>query len=323
MSKLKDALLNGLQKLSRLHTIETLGDRSSYLGASEIGACPRKTILSKITPREYDLPTLLRFERGHMAEDVVANALNAAGFSNFERQVVVSSGDLPVTAHIDFVFTSETSKTKSILEVKSPEKTPLQPYSSWETQLYIQMGLLAQAYPGYTVDKGAILSLNMGGEVELFNGYTPVECIFNGLMERAEGIWRIYRQLACGENNEELATEVTPLCGYCEHFATCPRFDADDAPELADTVKTLVALQARQKAITKEIDSLKEALLVIASQRGPFKVNDCYLREATRSKKVFDMARLESFLSGYGTSAGCFQESRPYSFLEIKSAACS
>ena len=34
-----------LQQLASQQTAATLGDRSTYLGASDIGACPRKTIL--------------------------------------------------------------------------------------------------------------------------------------------------------------------------------------------------------------------------------------------------------------------------------------
>ena len=37
-----------LQQLAIQQTEETLGDRSTYLGASDIGACPRKTILRKL-----------------------------------------------------------------------------------------------------------------------------------------------------------------------------------------------------------------------------------------------------------------------------------
>jgi len=56
-------LLASLQKLARQHTEETLGNRSDYLGASDIGYCPRKVILEKINPSEHDLATLLRFQR--------------------------------------------------------------------------------------------------------------------------------------------------------------------------------------------------------------------------------------------------------------------
>lgn len=120
-----------LQKLAHQHSVETLGDRSTYLGASDIGACPRKTILAKLNTPAADLVSLLRFRRGHMAEDIVAAAFTTAGFTNFRRQVEVRyPGDVPVMAHIDFVFISEARKAMAVLEVKSPESMPDCPYGS-------------------------------------------------------------------------------------------------------------------------------------------------------------------------------------------------
>ena len=129
-----------LQQLATRHTVEKLGDRSTYLGASDIGACPRKTILGKRTHQEADLVTLLRYRRGHMAEDIVATALTAAGFTNFKQQVEVRhKGAIPIIGHLDFVFVSEARKTMAVLEVKAPENIPDHPYGAWETQLYLKV----------------------------------------------------------------------------------------------------------------------------------------------------------------------------------------
>ena len=115
---IQTTMLTSLRTLAEQHTVETLGDRSEYLGASDIGYCPRKVILEKIHPSEHDLATLLRFQRGHMAEDIIARAFTAAGYSNFEQQMeIVLPGDVPLKAHIDFVFTSKVHKIKSILEI--------------------------------------------------------------------------------------------------------------------------------------------------------------------------------------------------------------
>ena len=316
MSKLLDILQDGLRKLANQHTCETLGDRTTYLGASEVGQCPRKTILSKLHPAEHNLDTLLRFRRGHYAEDVVAEALTAMGW-DFERQTEINRGKN--VAHIDFVFTSEASKSKSVLEIKSTEKIPQTPYSSWETQLYLQMGLLAGVYPDYSV-RGAILVVPLGGGARLFDGYTPDSNLTEGLLTRATGIWTDYQRVANGED-VDLTTEFSPLCGFCEHISTCPKFAADEVDELKETVEELVALQARQKELADQIDARKAELQAIASQRGAVKVADVYLREVTRNRKVFDMARLGEFLSGHGCSVEDFQDNRPYSFLEIKKAA--
>ena len=182
---IKNTLLTSLRQLAKQHTEETLGDRSDYLGASEIGYCPRKVILEKINPSEHDLTALLRFERGHMAEEIIAKVFTAAGFTNFEQQVeILVDGDVPIKAHIDFVFTSEIHKIKSVLEVKSTSNIPDDPYGSWESQIYLQMGALAEKYPDHTI-RGAVIALDLAnGEVAFYNGYNPQEIIFHRIEKK-------------------------------------------------------------------------------------------------------------------------------------------
>ena len=320
--QLMNTLQAALQQLAQQHTVETLGDRATYLGASDIGACPRKTILSKLKPPTADLVTLLRFRRGHMAEDIVAAAFTAAGFTNFKRQVEVRyHGDVPVMAHIDFVFTSEASKTMAILEVKSPESMPTDPYGSWETQLYLQMGLLADSYPDYTVNKGAILAVNFGDKgMRLFNGYTPQATMYQGLIDRGAAIWHDYQKYAAGE----LITptmEAGPLCGYCPFVNDCPKFEAEEVQELTESVEILTELQKQQKGLETEIDTRKADLLAIVAQRGPLKAHGRLLQKATRSRKSLDTERLTEFLKECGQALTDFQTTQAYSFLEIKKAA--
>ncbi|HHL33866.1 MAG TPA: hypothetical protein ENJ30_05820 [Desulfobulbaceae bacterium] len=318
---IQTTLLTGLRKVSEQHTTETLGDRSRYLGASDVGYCPRKVILEKINPSEHDLKTLIRFQRGHMAEDIVANAFIAAGYTNFERQVEVdiSSNDVPIMVHIDFVFTSQTHKIKSILEIKSTGRIPDGPYSSWESQLYIQMGALAQKYPDYSI-KGAVLTLDLNeGDVAFFNGYEPQKGIFTGLLERAGTIWSDYQAQLHGEN-PELETEVSPLCGFCDHIMTCPQFEAEEVPQLAGIVNELQELQTQEKVLKDRIKPYKKKLLTIVERKGPIKTQNRILRKANRCRKYFDMDRLENFLTENGATIEEYQENRSFSFLEIKKA---
>ncbi|MGD9950554.1 MAG: hypothetical protein AB7U29_19050 [Desulfobulbus sp.] len=314
-------LQTALQQLAVQQTLETLGDRATYLGASDIGACPRKTILNKLNTPEADLVTLLRYQRGHMAEEVVATAFNSAGFTNFKRQVEVRhGGHIPIVAHLDFVFISEARKTLAVLEVKSPEAIPEHPYGSWETQLYLQMGLLADSYPDYTVEKGAILAVNFGNQgMQLFDGYAPQETIYQGLINRAGIIWDQYQQFY--EDASTPSTEVSPLCGYCSFLQDCPKFAGEEIPELAECVANLTGLQRQQKDLESQISQHKNDLLAIVEQRGSFKANGQLLRKATRCRKVLDSDKLGDFLQEYGRSLADFHKSSSYSFLEIKKAA--
>lgn len=315
---IQTTLLTSLRKLAEQHTTETLGDRREYLGSSDIGYCPRKVILEKMHPGEHSLTTLLRFQRGHIAEDIIANAFTAAGYSNFERQVEITlSGDAPVTVHIDFVFTSETQKIKSILEVKTTDPIPNTAYSSWESQLYLQMGALAKRYPGYTI-KGAILPIDLSeGEIDFFNGYTPQETLFSGLLDRAGRIWSDYQTVQSGKE-VELKTEVSPLCGYCNHIATCPCFEAEVVPEMAGIVSELQQMQIRGKKLEALIKGYKRKLLAVVEQKGPINSGGSIFRKATRTRKDFANDRLAAFLAEHGASIDEFKNETTYSFLEIK-----
>ncbi len=322
---IQTTLLTSLRKLANQHTIETLGDRSDYLGASEIGYCPRKVILKKIHPSEHDLATLLRFQRGHMAEDIIAKAFTAAGYSNFEQQVEVClPGDVPLKAHIDLVFTSKIHKIKSILEIKSTSRIPDGPYGSWESQLYIQMGALAEQHPNYSI-KGGVLTLDLAhGEVAFFNGYEPQETIFKGLMERAGMIWSDYQALLRGNDvvqrgvEAQMKTEVSPLCGFCDHITSCPKFETEEVPQLAVPVEALQDLQLRDKNLQGEIKKIKRQLLAVVEEKGPIISGGCILKKATRSRKHLNVDRLESFLSESGVAIDEYQENRSFSFLEIR-----
>lgn len=315
-------LQTALQQLAVEQTKETLGDRTTYLGASDILACPRKTILTKTHPPEPNLVTLLRYSRGHMAEDIVAAAFTAAGYTNFRRQMEVSyKGEIPIIAHIDFVFISEARKTMAVLEVKAPENIPQNPYGSWESQLYLQMGLLAENYPEYRVEKGAILAVNFGEHgMQLFNGYTPQTIILDGLIARAKSIWNDYQKYQAGELNCPVM-EAGPLCGYCPFVGDCPKFAVEEVQELAESVEILLELQKQQKELETEIGIRKSNLLAIVGERGPLKACGRFLQKACRSKKVLDSGRLSAFLSGYGQSLNDFQSTTSYSFLDIKKAA--
>ena len=320
--QLMNTLQDALQQLATQHTVEMLGDRSTYLGTSDIGSCPRKTILNKLKSPVADLVTLLRYQRGHMAEEIVAAAFTTAGFTNFKQQVEVRhAGVVPVMAHLDFVFISETRKTMAVLEVKAPENIPEHPYGAWETQLYLQMGLLADSFPDYTVEKGAILAVNFGDQgMRLFGGYVPQSTIYQGLIDRAHTIWHQYQSYSAGH----LATptmEAGPLCGYCPFLMDCPKFEAEEVRELTESVEILVELQHQQKDLEAEIGMRKSDLLAIVAQRGPLKAHGQILRKAVRSRKVMDTDRLTQFLQGYGRSLADFQKSSSYSFLEIKKAA--
>jgi len=152
-----------LQQSSVAQTIQTLGDRSTYIGSSDIGQCPRKVVLGKVSPAQHSLKTLLHFKRGHLTEEIVADVSTdfaperqkaiheripycaLCEFIDLEGSASQVSRNcprcqeplslLPVSAHIDFLLPGN-----RIIEVKSTSLSEVQP--AWETQLAFQMMLL-------------------------------------------------------------------------------------------------------------------------------------------------------------------------------------
>jgi CRISPR-associated exonuclease Cas4 len=254
-----------------------------------------------------------------MAEDIVANAMTAAGFTNFERQVeVIASGKTPVRVHIDFVFTSENPKTKAVLEIKSVNSIPDGPYSSWESQLYMQMGALKEQHPDHHI-KGAVLAIDLGsGKVEFFNGYIPQDELYGGLLDRASTIWMDYQFMSLGHPKQP-KTEPSPLCSYCNYLTTCPRFDGEEMPELEEAVMELQRLQAEAKSLDAQIGPRKADLFKIVDNAGhSIKVNGSTLSKAIRTRTSLNMKKLEDFFSANGLTVNEFQEQSSFSFLEIK-----
>lgn len=323
METMKEIIEKSLRGLAEEKTLDTLGDRSNYLGASEVGNCPRKTILEKLNPSQYDLQTLLRFERGHLAEEIIAQAMAFAGY-RFEQQVEVEikSSQVPLKAHIDFVFTGAKTRVKNVLEVKTVSTMPDEPYSSWEMQLFIQMGLLQKDYPDYKISGGIIAIDVNGGEIAFFDGYKPEDTLFEGLMFRAKSIWDDYQKMKSMKKNEpELAMkmDVGPLCAYCHHLSSCPRFASEEVFELHSFAENLIQLQKEEKEIKGNISHHKKLFLEMVEEKGgAISSGNCFFNKVTRTRKSLDQRGLEQFLTSNGSSLAEFQKATQFSFLEVK-----
>ena len=306
-----DLIENALSELSSQHTARELGDRSTYVGASDIGACQRKTVLSKSDPRPHSLAELLRFRRGHIAEEIIAESLEHSRRFRFERQFELEETEpVPVKAHLDFVFWGRDSV--GVLEVKAPRTIPSSVYDSWEMQLYFQMGLL-QKETGLPV-KGGILVVDLfDGTLKLYNGYRPNDEIFQGLKLRARQIWDAVN----GRGTPEM--ETGPLCGYCNYIADCPAFLTDEIPELSADAMKLRELKDNKKLLDHEIRQRSQQILKIVQERGPFRAGGEYFTSRQRSYTVTNFAALEEALSGSGMALEDFQTVRQSSpYLDMK-----
>ena len=187
---------------------DDLGNRLEYVGASDVAGCPRKAVLSKTDEPVHDLGTLIRFAKGHLSESLLLAGLkkHRKSLPEWKHQYEARHKSKDhLRAHLDFLFKSK--DILAVLEVKSVDGIPADPYESWICQVHFQMGLVCERFPEKIV-KGAVLAIDLNkGEAKLFNGYQYDSRIFQGLVRKAEHIWQ-----GLQHPETHIETEKGPLC---------------------------------------------------------------------------------------------------------------
>ncbi len=258
--------------LAKKRTVSELGDRSSYVGASDVaGACIRKAVLSKLNPVEHDLSTLIKFERGHLTETILTGC-----FDEFKKYKYVSQKEVchpqnsKLKCHIDFMFHNKSLSKIGVAECKSVSGIPDEAYDSWVSQVQFQMGLLKLNYPN-SVIKGSIFTIDLNtGKTAEFDGYKPNDILFAMLLQRAGKIQ------ACVETGEtrNLPVSDSLLCGFCPYKTDCQLFSGDDdiiSNDLKAAVEQYKKIQEKQKFLKKKLDAIKADIL-------PFTGNDYHAK---------------------------------------------
>jgi hypothetical protein len=240
-----------------------LGDRTKYIGSSDVGSCARKVYLQKMHPTAAppDMCTMLKFSRGHVAETLIENIFDAAGVrSLYDTQVEVVHPLYPLKAHVDFLFYADLDGTSQlhVVEVKSVNGIPDEPYPQWVDQLAFQLGLLHIKYPDEKLG-GSILAIDLNaGKVHQFNGFEYNDSLFNYLYCRA-----LYL-LDCLEGKDEARPTVSQLCSYCSFRADCPLMklpQVDLPPEIEALANKFVELGSIRNEADRDMKSIREELL--------------------------------------------------------------
>ena len=156
----------GLLKHGECKTVDELGDRSKYVGLSDIGKgteCLRAAVAGKVfgsqhpsadkvtdwyREAEFDkvmeaLRKQLILQRGHWFESGIEKVF-VANKAKFFTQLEIDAGfdGVPVLAHLDFVLVGKGAVR--ILELKSMANLPEHLYTAYLTQVYGQLGFLAK-----------------------------------------------------------------------------------------------------------------------------------------------------------------------------------
>ena len=291
-----------------MNTDSGLGDRSKYVGASDIGNCLKKSYLSKTVGESFDLRQLLIFERGHVAEGIVAKALKAKGIE-FSEQVEVVGGNGFVKGHID--FTVRFPQECVVIECKSIS-SPLpdgRPRENWILQVQLQLGLLQERTRRPC--RGYILAINLNsGEAEEF----PVpfnETLYRTALNRAETLWK---SVISGDEPEGEISDLCPYCSFKNRCSTLRSNGAELPEEVASMIRRYKELQAAEKEAKEIKENLKAFMEAAGLKKGITEENTLLLSHRS-GREMIDIEMLkEEFPEAYNA---CKKRGNGYSVLKI------
>ena len=297
---IESILREKLPLISVEETLADLGNRGDYVGASDISSCPRKVVMSKLFKKEHDLEQLIVFQRGHLAENIIKKALLKWKEEMPDKRGVVTQYEVKalngkVRAHLDFLIKDETRKL-TVIEVKSANMVE-QPYEAWLNQCNFQIGLLKQSpkTTGLPIS-GEVLAIDLKkGAVKEF----PVEFspeIFTAQMGKAE---YLIKKIESAKNSgiEDINTEPSALCGFCDHRHDCPSYNKSD--EIPEDLKGLLKQYAQVNALSKDIENNLSLLKdEITCYGKPFKASFDGIRASftMSSYEALDIKRLKEEL---------------------------
>lgn len=309
---LLEILRQGLQHSGEQQSKLSLGDRTTYIGMSDIGRymeCPRAALANKLKPQPPILERLLALQRGHWFEEGIARSLAILGLHILPQlEIRYEYRKTPVRAHLDFTLVWQIPRPAvRILEVKTMEQLPDQPYAAHEVQIRGQVGMLHRLWnkPVFTlrnVDgtiahenrtfpqlckerfglilpdapqnvslEGWLLCLSMR-EAQAFGPYCFDSCVLQDILKHAQSFWGEMASLQKGRSgwsSLSYAQGFYPLCPSCRHSMDCPKFpQGRHLPQWEPALEKLAALKEQRTALDAEIKEIEAVLRMVHRQSG-------------------------------------------------------
>ena len=248
-SRLEAFIERNLPKVLKEESIASLGDRKQYVGSSDVGGCLRKSYLDKVRDTEYDMATLIRFERGHLSEGIVRKMLTGL---EVQEQVEVKGmvHGFGLKSHIDFML--ENKDECVVVEAKSVGSSITEPYSSWVLQVQYQLHLLKinrnKPVRAYIV----AIDLNSGW-------FKTFEVAYNETLAQM-ALRRATQLINAIKQNQEPNAEEQLYCSMCPHKADCPLMNAgvvEVQGDMQQLARELADLNNQKKELEKVLDAKK------------------------------------------------------------------
>ena len=214
--------------------------RSQYIGASDIGGCPFKTVMSKRNPPKHDLKQQIIFQRGHLAEDLVSKMLDGLPVID-QFEVLGQLDQIQLKAHLDKLIKARNRCV--IIEVKTTSAPVDTPYESWVLQVQFQMGLMLEQCDHHVEAYVLAIDLNSGW-MKTFH-FEFDDNLFELCLGKAQHIEDSIKGLC------EPKAIPQFYCGSCSFKMQCPK-QGRFANDLPYEVKIDLEFIKKSKAMAKE-----------------------------------------------------------------------
>lgn len=278
MSKLVSFNSQALQLIDEENT-KSLDDfsrpRAEMATASEICSCQRKVKLKMTSPAQATAKELRQKRRGHLFEIDQAERFRIMGYREvkrekifasrgpcYARQVVMEHPDYPIGAHLDFLLKHKDASLH-VIECKTTDGIPDEPYGNWADQLQVQLGLVAARHLGVPV-RGSILAADLSaGEEREFNSFAPDALLAKYLFRKGRDLVEV----KAGARTPETSPGI--LCGYCAYRPGCPAHHDQLIPdEVNNKVIEYESYDRLKKYLDKRMKPMKKELVDFFG--GPF-----------------------------------------------------
>ena len=241
-----------LPKVLEEQTKDQLGDRSTYIGASDIGGCLRKVFLSKQQKPDYDIAQHIVFERGHIAEGIVEKMLKGTPYKTKIEVSSLADNGFPIKAHIDFMV--ENKDECVIIEAKSTSTPVSEPYESWILQTQLQMGLVLKTRNRKSV-RGYVIAIdvNTGWYKTFIVDFNKT--LFNIAMTNANTLANALK------TRKTPTPSIQMYCSKCPFKSNCPAIAKGVEKQLPTNIKSIVYKLKTLQKVDSEIRQLKKELI--------------------------------------------------------------
>jgi len=295
----------GLQNAmeARMNQNGHLGDRSKYIGASEIGSCLRRVVFSKLYPEAFDTASMGRMLAGRAMENEVVQlvrlSLNGRLRNTGRVQLDLRHPTLPFHAHPDgrVINSFDGLEGDGVLEVKTASAATFKRYESeglpqnYRDQVQSQLGLAKLSWALVVLVSRENLS-----EMATFTiRFDPEH--YARLEERAALAASALQNTAI---REQLCGE--PERGYCyscpysaDCSAYCAQREAGKRGEIPEVVRLQLDCQIEELAslesdlgpmqdrVTELRDQVKTALLCTGANRVVLENGTVQIVESSRT----------------------------------------